>query len=259
MKVAQPLIAFSFVAALLLATTGLGLAQRAPSAASHVRAASPTLVKLGGTKALGKFLVNSKGLTLYHRVTESTGTISCTGKCLTAWPPLLLPVGMKAPTGGKAVTDKLGVISRPDISKTAKQVTYDGWPLYTWKFDKAPGQTTGQGIGKFFVVPPTPTVLFKIMITTTSGTTWGTVKFHYTYHHKLFKGSCGTASCSFSKMHAGVKVTLSQSAYSPSSWPFQGWVSKPADGGANKTSSASSLTVLSNDSYEIDANYVLKA
>jgi predicted lipoprotein with Yx(FWY)xxD motif len=36
-----------------------------------------------------------------------------------------------------------------------RQMTYNGWPLYYYIKDKAPGDTTGQGVGgTWFVVPP---------------------------------------------------------------------------------------------------------
>jgi len=38
------------------------------------------------------------------------------------------------------------------------QITYNAWPLYTFAGDKAPGQTTGQGVvgfgGKWLVATP---------------------------------------------------------------------------------------------------------
>jgi predicted lipoprotein with Yx(FWY)xxD motif len=54
------------------------------------------------------------------------------------------------------VAGKLGEITRADNG--AKQVTYNGWPLYYWINDKAVGDTTGQSVGGvWFVVPPTDT------------------------------------------------------------------------------------------------------
>jgi predicted lipoprotein with Yx(FWY)xxD motif len=251
MRVARWTLITCFLAGLFVATTGLSLAQR-PAAKTHATA----LVKVGMT-GLGKVLVDAQGFTLYHRVTENTGTISCKGPCLTFWPPLLLPAGMKVPTGGKAVTDKLGVIKRPDISPTAKQVTYDGWPLYVWHLDTKPGQTTGEGIGHFVVVPQTPLVTFSLLITTTSGETWGKVKLQYTYQKKKFSASCNKASCTYPKIHAGVSVKLTETPTSPGNWRFDGWMATPVDGGVTMTPKTTSITIKSNDSYTIHANYVI--
>ena len=261
MKVFRQLVVPFSVAAILVPTGGLVLAQQS-NGQRIARSSSSALVNVGKSATLGKILVGAKGLTLYHRTADNTGKISCTGGCLSAWPPLLLPAGMKKPTAGKGVVDKLGAVSRPDISKTAKQVTYDGWALYYWAGvpgklpgDTKPGQTNGQGIGHFIVVPPKPMVTFKINITNT-GTTWGTVAIKGKYNGKSFSKSCGNQTCSY-VFHAGVTLSLTQTATDSSSWPFQKWVVTSADGGVNKSSTASSIKVESNDSYTVDADYVL--
>jgi predicted lipoprotein with Yx(FWY)xxD motif len=117
------------------------------TAGGSVSAADPT-VSVASTPQLGPILVNAQGFTLYHLTTESAGHIVCTGTCATIWPPLLLPAG--SPTAGPGVTGTLGVVQRPD---GRRQVTYNGWPLYTYSGDKSPGQTNGQGIrGIWFAV-----------------------------------------------------------------------------------------------------------
>lgn len=59
-----------------------------------------------------------------------------------------MPCGMAPPAGraeGGEGADQslLGTITRTDGST---QVTYNGWPLYFWAEDSAPGDTTGQGV-----------------------------------------------------------------------------------------------------------------
>lgn len=46
---------------------------------------------------------------------------------------------------------KLGTARRPD---GVRQVTYDGWPLYTFRNDVRPGQATGQAddMGAWYTV-----------------------------------------------------------------------------------------------------------
>ncbi len=61
-----------------------------------------------------------------------------------AWPPVLSQ-GAPAEQGG-AMADKLGTIDRGDGTM---QVTYAGWPLYTFEKDTEAGQTTGQGVSGF--------------------------------------------------------------------------------------------------------------
>jgi predicted lipoprotein with Yx(FWY)xxD motif len=101
MSVRKQLISLSFAAAMLVSTAGLALAYHANGRPASVRTASTVLVKVGKT-SLGKVLVGAKGLTLYHRTTDNTGTVSCTGGCLTFWPPLLLPAGSRSLPAAKA-------------------------------------------------------------------------------------------------------------------------------------------------------------
>ena len=239
--------------ALVLPVAGLAMAHK-----SNARpATAKPLVKVGTAsinRKKAKVLVGPKGLTLYHQTTENTGTITCRAACLTAWPPLLLSSKMKKPIGGKGVTGKLGVISRPDISKSAKQVTYDGWPLYYWMNDTKPGQATGQGIFHFFAVAPAPMVTFKINITNT-GTTWGTVTIKGKYLKKPFTKTCASQTCTL-ELHAGVQLSLAQSPTDGTTWPFQMWEVKSADGHVDNTPTTSSIKVTSNDDYTISADYV---
>jgi predicted lipoprotein with Yx(FWY)xxD motif len=100
--------------------------------------------------SLGTILVDGKGMTLYlfTKDTQGSGKSTCEAGCLAAWPPLL-----GTPTAGTG-TDKalLGTLTRTDGTT---QVTYNGWPLYYWAQDSAPGQTTGQGVQNvWWVVSP---------------------------------------------------------------------------------------------------------
>jgi predicted lipoprotein with Yx(FWY)xxD motif len=99
---------------------------------------------------LGTILVDGRGMTLYLFTadTRGSGASTCEGQCLALWPPLLGP----AEDGPGIEDDLLGTITRSD---GRMQATYDGWPLYYWARDTAPGQTTGQGVnGVWWVVSP---------------------------------------------------------------------------------------------------------
>ena len=101
---------------------------------------------------LGSFLVDGKGMTLYIFKSDSSGASNCGADCADTWPPLTVS-GSAAPTAGPGLTGKLGVITRSD---GAKQVTYNGWPLYYFSGDQRPGDTLGQAIaGLWFVAPLT--------------------------------------------------------------------------------------------------------
>ena len=113
----------------------------APSGANEdqVDAADRASVGLVAHPELGEMLVDAKGLSLYLFAADERAKSNCSGRCAMAWPPLLT-VG--DPTAGEGVSaDHLGTIEREDGST---QATYNGWPLYYFAFDNAPGDTTGQ-------------------------------------------------------------------------------------------------------------------
>jgi len=106
---------------------------------SSAPASSASATTLGKTTINGTAVVtNSKGMTLYWFVPDTSTASKCTGSCATYWPPLIGPV-----TAGSGVTGMLGSITRPG---GATQVTYDGHPLYTYAGDSAPGQAKGNGL-----------------------------------------------------------------------------------------------------------------
>jgi predicted lipoprotein with Yx(FWY)xxD motif len=83
-------------------------------------------------------VTNAQGFTLYSFAPD-TGTASkCTGACAQIWPPVTGPAA-----AGQGVTGTLGTITRSD---GAKQITYNGHPLYTYTADTAPGQAKGNGL-----------------------------------------------------------------------------------------------------------------
>jgi predicted lipoprotein with Yx(FWY)xxD motif len=112
--------------------------------------ASSASIGLSQTDALGEFLVDAEGMTLYLFTNDSENTSNCYDDCATAWPPLLTDGELVAGEGLDA--SLLGVTERTDGTT---QVTYGGWPLYYWVKDEAPGDTTGQDVGEvWYVVSP---------------------------------------------------------------------------------------------------------
>ena len=99
----------------------------------------------------GSVLAGPTGMTLYTYAKDSSATSACSGGCATAWPPLTVPAG-QAPTAGSGVTGTLATLTRADGTV---QVTYNGWPLYYWKGDKAAGDVTGDGVDSFALATPT--------------------------------------------------------------------------------------------------------
>ena len=81
-------------------------------------------------KTPGGHLALSTGRTVYRFAKDAQNKSNCAGTCATIWPPVLLSKGQTAPIG-KGV-GHLGVIKR---SNGAKQVTYEGVPLYLFISD----------------------------------------------------------------------------------------------------------------------------
>jgi predicted lipoprotein with Yx(FWY)xxD motif len=109
--------------------------------------AGAVIVSTASFPTLGAFLVGPSGMTLYTHAGDGTSMSTCTGGCLTAWPPLTVSAGQQ-PAAGPGVAGHLATFVRTD---GPIQVTYNGWPLYSWPGDTKPGDTTGQGIGGFSV------------------------------------------------------------------------------------------------------------
>lgn len=147
-------------------TTAAALSPSSSSSSDQGKAA----VELAYSPKLGTYLTNGTGWTLYlfTKDTVNGGTSACYGQCATFWPAftgsasnLVLAPGLSA--------SNFGTITR---TGGVQQLTYDGWPLYYFAPDKAPGQTNGQGKqGVWFVVNvPTITIPSNVTITTASAT-----------------------------------------------------------------------------------------
>lgn len=97
-------------------------------------------VAVGSATGVGKVLVDSNGMTLYYfqKDQKGSGKSKCEGACASAWPPLTTSGEAEAMSGVNS--SMLGTIERPDGST---QVTYAGWPLYTFVEDKKPGEDNG--------------------------------------------------------------------------------------------------------------------
>lgn len=100
---------------------------------------------------MGDVVQDGDGRTLY-RFDKDTATpprSNCEGQCATTWPPLLTDDEPRLQGVDPAL---VSTVKRADGTE---QVTLDGWPLYTYAKDEAPGQWKGQGVGgTWFVVQP---------------------------------------------------------------------------------------------------------
>ncbi|HEX6205213.1 MAG TPA: hypothetical protein VFZ29_05340 [Solirubrobacterales bacterium] len=86
---------------------------------------------------LKRGLFEFDGFTLYRFSGDKGSTSTCYGACAKQWPPL---VTEGKPNGVDVVRSKMGTTKRKDGSL---QVTYFGYPLYTFAGDKVPSGATG--------------------------------------------------------------------------------------------------------------------
>jgi predicted lipoprotein with Yx(FWY)xxD motif len=102
----------------------------------------PTTVRIRET-AIGKVLTTQEGFTLYvfNNDEPGSGESLVTGQLAEVWPPHTITGDIVPPRG---IEGELALITRDD---GARQVTYDGRPLYRYVNDTAPGDTTGDGLG----------------------------------------------------------------------------------------------------------------
>jgi predicted lipoprotein with Yx(FWY)xxD motif len=124
----------------------------AETATGGVPVTGAATVEVSESAEFGPILVDGEGMSLYlfTNDTQNSGTSTCADDCLAEWPPLLSDGDPVAGEGVDAAM--LGTITRDDGTT---QVTYNGWPLYYFADDTAPGDTNGQGLGDvWFLVTP---------------------------------------------------------------------------------------------------------
>jgi len=164
---------------------------------------------------IGFYLVNGSGTTLYYRTTDipSNGTSTCTGGCVQIWPvfyvkDLSLPSGLNS-SSFKAVTRADG----------KQQLTYDGWPLYSFSGDHKPGDVNGQGIGGIWFAlslpaPKTSATSASTTSTSTSDTPSGTTSATSTSTASSTTSSTKETTSSASTTTSTTTSTSTTSTYS---------------------------------------------
>jgi predicted lipoprotein with Yx(FWY)xxD motif len=90
----------------------------------------------------GTILVDDKGRTIYTLTTSAGLPAPCEGQCSDIWPPVAVPAGSTTLTGGHGITG-LGKTTSGTV------VEYQGFPLFRYSGDTAPGQTNGNGISSY--------------------------------------------------------------------------------------------------------------
>ena len=129
---------------------GSGSSPAAASTGSAGAAATSTVtLSARSVPGVGTVLVNGQGQTLYLLTSEKGGKVSCTASngCTKFWPEITLPKGTTAAKAGSGVEPSL-LGSVKDASGNL-EVTYNGWPVYTYVGDSGPGVAHGQGLTSF--------------------------------------------------------------------------------------------------------------
>ena len=124
-----------------------------PTATTAAPAPAEEATVVVADSALGQILTAGNGMTVYLFMPDAQGAPTCTSACAQAWPPLTVADAGQV-TGGDGVdASLLGTVDHPG---EGTQVTYNGWPLYRFSGDSAPGDTNGQGQGGiWYVLDPT--------------------------------------------------------------------------------------------------------
>jgi predicted lipoprotein with Yx(FWY)xxD motif len=107
-------------------------------------AATGTTIAVAANSKFGPILVDGKGMTVYLFVADTGTSSTCYTSCAAIWPPVFTDGAPQA--GAGADKSILGTTTRTDGKV---EVTYAGHPIYCFVKDKAPGDTTGQGINGF--------------------------------------------------------------------------------------------------------------
>jgi len=130
----------ALTASLALVLAGVSLtatAMSAGAATDHHPSRSAVVVKERTHAPFGKILYTTRDQALYYQPSGS-----CTGTCLSVWPPLLMPKGKTKPEGARCLaTAKFG---------GRLQVTYNRHRLYTF-VDDSGGSVNGNGVAGFVV------------------------------------------------------------------------------------------------------------
>ena len=104
----------------------------------------PTTLTLTSSKD-GRYLVDSRGQSLYLFEKDDGGESYCNGACAAVWPAL--ETGSTPHAGAGVDAAALGMIKRDDGDM---QVTYHGHPLYYYAADAGTaGNTKGEDIKQF--------------------------------------------------------------------------------------------------------------
>ncbi|MCA9886283.1 MAG: hypothetical protein KC708_25095 [Anaerolineae bacterium] len=117
-----------------------------------VQAQAPVTIGVSFNEAVGAYLTDGDGNTLYVFTQDVANVSNCADNCAVNWPPVVVP-GADAVSGVEGLAGSLTTFARADNGSL--QVAYNRQPLYTFASDTAPGQVNGEGVGGvWFVARP---------------------------------------------------------------------------------------------------------
>ena len=137
----------------------------------------------------GQVLTNAQGDTLYWYSRDTKdGPSTCTGGCAAEWP---MVAGQAVAASGVKLAGELGTVTD---AGGVTQATYNGYPLYTYAGDKAPGQTAGNDVGGVWHVISGSALTAAAGVSSPSATGSVTSSGGYGYGSGTPAGSGGSSS-----------------------------------------------------------------
>jgi len=133
----------------LLVSLSLMAASTLPASAG-MQMSNTVNVMMGSNNAMYLVDPTGKPLYTYTKDVQNSGASTVSGGLLNNWPALTVQAGQQATLDPMAM-GTLGTIMRSDGST---QVTYNGWPLYTFVRDTAMAAPTGDGLASFALATP---------------------------------------------------------------------------------------------------------
>jgi predicted lipoprotein with Yx(FWY)xxD motif len=118
-----------------------------PAASAAPSADADSTVMVASDDALGEYLVDGNGRTLYLFEQDQGTTTACTGGCVDSWPPMVA----ESPVAGDGIDAAL--LGTADGIE-ANHVTYNGHLLYFFAGDITPGDTNGHGLPDWYAMTP---------------------------------------------------------------------------------------------------------
>jgi predicted lipoprotein with Yx(FWY)xxD motif len=157
-------------------SSGSGSSNAGSSTTAGTSSSSAAPAELSTAKtSLGTVVVDAKGRTVYEfdKDTVGSATTACAGPCIGLWPQVTTT--SDAPTV-KGLTGKIGTAPNADGSK---QLTLNGYRLYTFSGDSQAGQVNGQAFMNIWWVLSPAGQLIKASAgaASSSGTAAGTPSY----------------------------------------------------------------------------------